>query len=66
MIAISLPAQDGCWDNYSFSSIEEAQDALEELDAALDDASGYQALQIKDTMVHLEEAIAEALSTIED
>lgn len=61
MIAISLPAADGCWDNCSLS-IEEAQDRLVELDAALDEASGYQALLIKDAMIHLEEAIAEALS----
>jgi hypothetical protein len=61
MITISLPAADGCWDNYSLS-IEEAQDKLNELDAALDDASGAAACRIKDCMSQLEEALAETIS----
>jgi len=61
MITISIDASDGCWDNYSFS-IEEAMEKISELDAALDDASGYQALLIKDCMSQLEEALAEAIS----
>ena len=39
---------------------------ISELDAALDDASGYQALLIKDAMVQLEEAIAEATISPEE
>lgn len=65
-ISIFLPAEDGCWDKYIYASIEEAQDALERLDASLENASGYRAMQIIDTIVQLEEAIAEAqLSSIE-
>jgi hypothetical protein len=63
MIAISLPAADGCWDNYSLS-IEEAQDKLNELDAALDDAPPARASFLKALMEQLEEAIAEALSPV--
>ena len=65
MITISIDAPDGCWDNYSFS-IEEAMEKISELDAALDDASGYRALLIKDAMVQLEEAIAEATISPEE
>ena len=65
MITISIDAPDGCWDNYSFS-IEEAMEKISELDAALDDASGYRALLIKDAMVQLEEAIAEATISSEE
>ena len=64
-ISIFLPAEDG-WDKIVFPSIEEAQDALEKLDASLENASGYRAMQITDTIVQLEEAIAEAqLSSID-
>ena len=66
-ISIFLPAEDGCWNKIVFLSIEEAQDALEMLDASLENASGYRAMQITDTIVQLEEAITEAqLSPIEN
>ena len=67
MISVYLPAQDGCWDETTFPSIEDAQEALERLDAELDEASSHRASFIKDAMFQLEEAISEAqFSAIEE
>jgi hypothetical protein len=58
MIAISIDDGFGSWDNYSLS-IEEAQDKINELETAIDEASNAQAFRLKGIIEQLQEAIAE-------
>jgi len=43
-----------------FTSVEEAEDELSRLEDALEEASGYAAWRIKNTIAELSEAIQEA------
>jgi hypothetical protein len=62
MITISIDNGFGNWDNYSFS-IEEVQDKINDLEAAIDEASNVRASRLMGIIKQLQEAMAENSGT---
>jgi hypothetical protein len=62
MITLSIDDGLGSWDNYSFS-IEEVQDKINDLEAAIDEASNVRASRLMGIIEQLQEAMAENSGT---
>jgi hypothetical protein len=62
MITISIDDGFGGWDNYSLS-IEEAQGKINDLEAAIDEASNARASRLKGIIEQLQEAMSENSGT---
>ena len=59
-MTITISIDDGCggWDNYSFS-VEDAQETINELETAIDEASNAEASRLRGIIEQLQEAIQE-------